>query len=477
MSRTTKEQIKEAVYDMTVLTDDGLHPSSALEKIASDNSFTDDQLRIIAKTYNTAAAADQRKKCSSVLDWLETYPIADVESVLERRTKKAAVAQPIKTASVWDTKLDRQKQYQPAPPKLACLQVKEPEPKQPAPVKVDRFKLARQIEEEEVKLAYLKPQFDSMASVLRKHVKAMPDYRQEAVKYAAVHQYGTGITDYFDTVFNKTTISVPKVASVVSLNDPIVKSLGELKKCAEAIVGHVTNISRLAHSIKSATVKKKAKADDMKMQDILNPSKFWVDTASRVNNMLHDKSTSAGRYYDELTHPQETSLSSSLLGPHTISFGLETPSEKQKLKKIELQSLLNDLRHNDMIISEYDDDKIANAFNEIFSVAPTIAEKPAMLRAMMREYLAKDGLGMYDLHSILADEKAMIEADARRRSAVLQEQQSAYNAAQDSYELTHPRKERGTTVNVENRMPAFPKSVINIENNMQGRNRPKPKTP
>jgi hypothetical protein len=459
MSPSTKSQLKEAVYDMTVLTDDGLHPSSALEKIASDNSFTDDQLRIIAKTYNTATSIDQRKKCSSLLDWLETYPIADVEAVLERRKKKAQVEESVKTASVWDTPLDRNKQYQKPQLKLACLKVSKAEPAPAAPVKVDPIAIRKQIAEEEIKLAYLKPSFDSMASCLRRQVKAMPAHKQEAVKYAAVSRYGNDIRDYFDTVFAETTISIPKVASTVSSNDPVIDLLGNLKKCAEEIVTHVSNIGKLSASI--LDLKKKAADPNQSSKDgILSQFPLFtgpVSTVLGLNKTLLGVNDDFNKRFEKLRSPSSTSVSTAVLGPKSLTFGIESPSERQSLKKIELQSVLNDLRYNDPIISEYDDDRISDAFNEISSVAPTISEKPTMLRAMMREYLAKDGLGMYDLHSILGDEKSVIEADSRRRAGLLAEQRASYEMARDSYALSHPpeqkEKDKGNPINITNNIP------------------------
>jgi hypothetical protein len=466
MTTSTKEQLKEAIYDMTVLTDDGLHPSAALEKVASESDFTDDQIRLIARTFNTAVSLDKRKTGASLLSWLESNPIADAEAVIERRNKKASQKADVKIASVWDTPLDRRKTYQAPQLKVACLKVPERPQAEPAPVKVDRDSIERQMQTEECKLASLRTYFDSIASVLRNTVKEIPEYRQEALKYAAVSKYGKDIMPYFETVFlNPKTISIPKQASVVSDTDFVVDSLGRLKGCGDSIIRSLSAINKLA-----ADGGYGASRSTFHSLNPVNVPLFALNTA-----VQKAKKSIPGRIEEMQKYKPPRSSAESLLGSQRLSFGIETPSETLKLKKIKLQALLNDLMYNDPIISEYDEDKIQEAFNEVSELAPHAAERPAMLRAMMREYLAKDGLGLYDLHGIIGDEKGILEAEARSRQTQQQERNSAYDRADTLRDLKNPKRQ--ITQNIINNPP--PKINVNNRNIIQSMPRPPrpPKTP
>ena len=76
---------------MAILTDDGMHPTNALVKVAEDLDLTDDQARLVGKAYNTAHTAAIREKGAGILEKLATTPIADCEEAVSKlHTEKTA---------------------------------------------------------------------------------------------------------------------------------------------------------------------------------------------------------------------------------------------------------------------------------------------------------------------------------------------------------------------------------------------------
>ena len=67
---------------------------------------------------------------------------------------------------------------------------------------------------------------------------------------------------------------------------------------------------------------------------------------------------------------------------------LEDPGHQNEIRKIKAQAMLNQLMTDpDDPISGYEPDKVLQAYNEIASMTPRIAEQPAALRPLLRRRL------------------------------------------------------------------------------------------
>jgi hypothetical protein len=100
-------------------------------------------------------------------------------------------------------------------------------------------------------------------------------------------------------------------------------------------------------------------------------------------------------------------------GPKTNEVERVTdPSHETALANIKARGVLNDLALNDEIISAHDADDIAQAFNDISSIAPDMVGNPALMRVMMRKRLEAGSLADFDVKQILEMDKLRAERDA-----------------------------------------------------------------
>jgi len=86
----------------------------------------------------------------------------------------------------------------------------------------------------------------------------------------------------------------------------------------------------------------------------------------------------------------EVSIIARLLGPVLGSFiaRVDDPEEEESLRAIQASAILRDLAMNDEIISGYDPENVAEAYNEICALNPHISLRPAALRSILRKRLA-----------------------------------------------------------------------------------------
>lgn len=90
---------------------------------------------------------------------------------------------------------------------------------------------------------------------------------------------------------------------------------------------------------------------------------------------------------------------------------LTTPEHELQLKNIRSQATLHDLMSNDPVISGYDSQDVATAFNDIAAAAPNIVESPAVLQAVLRKRLEAGEFADFDVKQLLEMDKTKAERD------------------------------------------------------------------
>lgn len=80
---------------------------------------------------------------------------------------------------------------------------------------------------------------------------------------------------------------------------------------------------------------------------------------------------------------------------------LTDPDHELQLRGIRAKSVLNDLIRNDPVISSYDPAEVTLGFNEISEVAPSVAESPAVMTALLRKRLEAGQLADFDINQLM----------------------------------------------------------------------------
>lgn len=90
---------------------------------------------------------------------------------------------------------------------------------------------------------------------------------------------------------------------------------------------------------------------------------------------------------------------------------LTSPEHELELKNIRAQATLHDLMSNDPVVSGYDSQEVATAFNDIAAAAPNIVDSPAVLQAVLRKRLEAGQFADFDVKQLLEMDKTKAERD------------------------------------------------------------------
>lgn len=90
---------------------------------------------------------------------------------------------------------------------------------------------------------------------------------------------------------------------------------------------------------------------------------------------------------------------------------LTDPSHENALKTIRAKGILHDMVLNDPVISGYDPQDVAMAFNEIAELAPSLVDTPGMIRPLLRKRLEAGQLADFDVKQILEMDKLRADRD------------------------------------------------------------------
>lgn len=87
------------------------------------------------------------------------------------------------------------------------------------------------------------------------------------------------------------------------------------------------------------------------------------------------------------------------------------PEHEMALKSIRAKGVLHDLILNDPVVSGYDPQDVAMAFNDISELAPNLVDTPGMLQTVLRKRLESGQLADFDVKQILEMDKLRAERD------------------------------------------------------------------
>lgn len=90
---------------------------------------------------------------------------------------------------------------------------------------------------------------------------------------------------------------------------------------------------------------------------------------------------------------------------------LSDPEHERAIKDIRAKSVLHDLVLNDPVISGYDPQDVAMAFNDVAELAPNLVDTPGMLQTVLRKRLESGQLADFDVKQILEMDKLRAERD------------------------------------------------------------------
>jgi hypothetical protein len=149
--------------------------------------------------------------------------------------------------------------------------------------------------------------------------------------------------------------------------------------------------------------------------------------------------------FGQLTTGLESNIGATFAQPKKEDIQLETlgemfsPAHEHEMAGIRTQAMLSEFLSTDPVISTYDPDEVASAYNQVVQLAPRTAQQPAVMRGLLRKLLQQqDALEAFD-----ADQLTQIEARLKQIHEPAQSLMTPYRgAAFESMQATPPPEMR-----------------------------------
>lgn len=129
----------------------------------------------------------------------------------------------------------------------------------------------------------------------------------------------------------------------------------------------------------------------------------------RVSTFLHGLTDTEMSVNRPLSHVAGSLARSAMTPPSEMTgkalMQLTDPDHEMGLRNIRAQSVLNDLILNDPVISGHDPADVSLAFNELSELAPSMADSPAAMQALLRKRLEAGYLADFDVKQLMEMEK------------------------------------------------------------------------
>lgn len=437
LSKEAETRILDAIQDVCHHVSEGMDPTSAVVKVASEEQLTPNFIKLVCTGYNTGATTYQREKSAGILDKMAEFPLADLPSVMDQMFPDKPVHNSIlKEASAVSDEYSRAPKVGRGPSRLreksASLRDILGEPAEKAGRTIpseERMKhaycQALDIKRErEVKRAEAAHAQDKLLQGLADLLETVKrgSYDLPALEYAAKARYGEAGT----AVFNYIYANAPRLKAAhdgrrlveVPWDTDIGRKISAVVDAATAAVHYKSAYQRYADFCESKTAKL---LDPFE----LAPAATTIQTTSILSGSSSQPLTKAGFLGSVMNSigsgigfnagqslRNSTSLSKS---PSELASGmaedLDDPEHDNELRKIQSRTMLQDLMMNDEVISGYDPGEVLDAYNEIVGVTPRSATQAAIVRPLLRKRLTQGAIEPFEAAEMVNIEKGLGEVN------------------------------------------------------------------
>ncbi len=407
LSKETEQKLTRCVGRVADYVADGLSPTEALEKVASDNHLQPGHISLVASAFNTGQVLAKLDSDGTPQEKAAAVPLADAKTVLDRlfpeQIKSASDRLRERVVSD-DYRLQPKDIYAKHREREAMTKVAQyfPEslseaekPTDPGHDLLDRRRELRK----------------KMAALQQSAVHLETEIRDTRQKLARYFLQDDNIA--FDTVLQN--VKLTRGESAAKLLAGAVNSVGLPKRASayqpyrhDDIPYRLTD--RLVQAVQESQEKLAAfqkvqkEAEETEKQAAAMLERPIADRPV-YGSILSEKRSSAvplmvgavaGQPLGKLVEhaikvdPKEQAAK-------VVDRRLSTPEHEDKIRSIRANTLLYDLMTSDPVISNYDFDSVVDAYNQISQLAPSASLRRPVVQSLLRRYLEQGNqLDLYD---------------------------------------------------------------------------------
>lgn len=424
INHATTVKLQKAAEQVVDYVETGLTPNEALAKTAAAMDLEPGHIRLVGRAYNIGETTRIRDAGESVLDKSASFLIADPEAVIESLypTSIKAAAKAVVVSSEYaapPTKVIRdivESQVYEGVQKAASLAEElwgkpavcnTTKPKKTE----DRFQTLNRLKQmrsqKSAALAASYDQFVKNAEALRfwfsqpGHVRLgdFADTLQHGWSKAA-----SAVVTYVESRLPEDRTRA--VGNVLFNNTHVAPAVAFLEKAAEAyeaICSLSPEVDQLTSDCDALQLELCNVAKKTAAESILDAAEKNAAVPPFVNAAVFGGMSNIGRNITDgiLGDPDDESLVLKQVAK------IDSPDHKRQIQEIRRQVMLDDMFNNDPVISSFEPEEIANAYNRIASLGPSVASNPLLMESQLRRYLSQGQLDPFEGRAIVDTETAI----------------------------------------------------------------------
>jgi hypothetical protein len=258
----------------------------------------------------------------------------------------------------------------------------------------DYFKLASAIPIEEFE-AVAKAKYGAAAEKLSDYIRIRN--KQPEVKRASVRLPPSSVV-WSSPPYNLLdgTMEAMQTLKKASQDKPVIVLESRVK--AAKLIGPVVSVRKTSVSV----LPKKPRSEEEKHADA-------------ISNMLTFQAGRAG--YENLFKDPDLDKEKSQVSDELLE--LADPAHEDQLREVRTQRMLHDLLKNDPVLSGYPRKKVMDAYNDLADFSPRIADKPVMVRSVLRKWLPQGSLDTFETTDLAKAEKTLSDTGKSPASPAL----------------------------------------------------------
>jgi len=445
MDKAAEDQLLGAVKEAVAWVEDGIDPTDAIVKVASELNLNPSTTSLLVQAYNTGRTTFQREKCSGdILGKMAEFPIARMEDVIGRLWPQ----QP-KQASVQQFPADHVPDCFLRPPSRepraeVAFREKVASAKLPTAEKTERpgdpnikmakafgqsQRLEKQVEEARYQSKVARDRYLAAMSKLADYFLEAELFREKfaEVEYNARLLFGDPAKHAMDYVYGRNNMKEKRASAGFRAQARPVDANRAPYSLIKAAIDRGQEVLKAQRDHQRLTEQAQTKIAETIRPFCLLPNVQDSPTPfSVLGSEPRDSSPN-----DQLSFSKDAGMLGSMLAGASAAAGanamrgatpkptedlvsrsqseLADPGHQNALREIEAQTMLSDFLNNDEVLSGYDPEEVLQAYNEVVSLSPHASTQPAVMRPLLRKRLAQGSYEPFEAQQIADIEKSVAQ--------------------------------------------------------------------
>jgi len=407
MSKEDEARILRALEDAVQMTNKGVPPNEALQKVAEQQKFGPQVIQRMVEAFNVSKTLSHMKHAEGPKK-ADTFPIADAAPILEGmypekvaspREKAASKYVPVEYLEKRDVNfMDLLPKVAQALPKVEKAPAFPRDPNAAARrIMHQRTTLKRAHAQAETGYRSAWGRLDAHAKEAAHYFRQIPHTPFSEVERNVVGDHGVIGKAAMDLVFQHARIKEERNAikqASATAYDASVQPYTFIKSA----IGVAWELEKLAADVVDAEFKleefevehgfrKKADPSPGVLDEFLSPLPYEDNALVPFEkSALVSPSTllSGGMRALSMSEPDPEGLREEAITE------VYDPAHEEELRAIKTKAMLNDLLSNDPVIAGHPKERVLHTYNQIASSMPQVSQQPAVLRGLLRRMLTQE---------------------------------------------------------------------------------------